>query len=123
MNGNPPKPIRRLADRTRAWYQVALYCGILALASLAVVTYLAPQQLGVIVYDLAKISLGALLGLLVDVAAFPKAKPEIGTLLRHYLNDVHREEDTVLLDTTLAMHSLRRGLLIGLAMLALCLAP
>jgi hypothetical protein len=47
----------------------------LALVNIGVVYFLAPQQLGVLAWQLSKVSVGAYMGYWVDRSMFPNARP------------------------------------------------
>ncbi len=62
--------MRSLIDRLRAWPWLAA-----ALLATFAVGVIAPHQLGVLVWSLAKLALGAYLGYWIDRSVFPYARP------------------------------------------------
>lgn len=101
-----------------------LWCAVVAFLMLLCVGISAPQQLPVILYKVALISLAAVTGYWIDRWAFPYARPD------GFLNGDWREDDTgdlyddanfsVVEDyyNVYAASLIRRALIMGAAMLA-----
>ena len=108
MNSQP------IADRLRVWPWL-----LGALLTTAIVGLIAPHQLGVLVWSLSKLSLGAYLGYWIDRSVFNYGRP--GDLCAHGRRAEESLRWTVAKDAWLNFRSamLRRAIVMAAAILAL----
>lgn len=101
----------------RGWKRFRALAGMGAL-SVAVLWWWYPDQVGVVVVKLNAITLGALLGFVVDREVFPYARP--GRLLEQ--SDELSPLQAANRVTAFGAACIRRAIIVGLAMLAMALA-
>lgn len=111
-------PLPRLIDRLRAWPWLAG-----ALITTLIVAWMAPHQIGVLVWSLSKLALGAYLGYWIDRSVFPYARPgEIQSVIdasAGIKDDDLRLAGVDRLCSVFNVATIRRALIMGMVILAL----
>ena len=103
-------------------------CGLVTALILAFLAVVSPQQLPVIAYKAALVSFAACVGVWLDRAVFPYARPS-GYLKKDWMRnpDADGGEDEVDFEIctgyfrVFAIATIRRGIMVGMVILGMCL--
>ena len=103
-------------------------CGLVTVLFLAFLAVISPQQLPVIAYKTALVSFAACIGVWIDPAIFPYARPS-GYLKKYWLRDPDADggDDEVDFEVcrdylrTFSIATIRRGIMVGAVVLGMCL--
>lgn len=103
-------------------------CGLVTMLILALLAAISPQQLPVIAYKAALVSFAACVGVWLDRAIFPYARPS-GYLRRDWVRDPDAdggddEPDFEICGNYIrpfAVATIRRGIIVGMVILGMCL--
>ena len=103
-------------------------CGLITILILGILAAISPQQLPVIAYKAALVSFAACMGVWIDRAVFPYARPS-GYLKKDWLRnpDADGGDDEVDFEVcrdylrTFSIATIRRGIMVGMVILGMCL--
>ena len=103
-------------------------CGLITVLILAFLAVISPQQLPVIAYKAGLVSFAACIGVWIDRAIFPYARPS-GYLKKDWLRDPDADggDDEVDFEIcagylrAFTVATIRRGIMVGMVILGMCL--